>query len=522
MMSSPGGTNVPITEQAPLAAIDLGSNSFHLLIARPAEGELRVLEALSEKVQLGTGLEQSHLLDDQAQERALDCLRRFAQRIAGIPPQRVRIVGTNTLRVAHNARQFIRRASEILGHEVEVIAGREEARLIWLGVSHSTPASEGRRLVVDIGGGSTEFIIGENFDALGTESLHMGCVSWTERFFPDGVLTPGRFERAVLAARQEVLSIESAYRVLGWHEAVGASGTIRAVAQVCDAHGWCRDGVSREGLENIRERLLAFGRVGDVTLSGLPADRRGIFPAGVAILLGVFRQLGLEQMSVSPGALREGVLYDMLGRSADEDVRERTVRAMMRRHRVDTAQADRVAGLARELLRATAAAWELDDPEYARLLRWSALLHEIGFSVSHTRFHRHGAYLILNGDMAGFSRDEQQALAFLVRCHRRSIALAQLDDFEPATRTAMLRLCLLLRLACRLHHARSVEPLPALAVTARADGIELGFPHGWLDEHPLTRADLEQESDCFRAAGYRLDWREDVSPTTFPAAIPGH
>ena len=491
-----------------LAAIDLGSNSFHMVVAWQAHDEIRVHEGLSEKVQLGAGLDHNNCITEEAQQRALDCLARFAQRIQDIPRGRVRVVGTNTLRVARNSRAFLARAEALLGHDIEIVAGREEARLIYLGVSHYLPHDGAdRRLVVDIGGGSTELIIGSGFESLETESLHMGCVSYSARFFPEGAITEKAWRKAVTAAQREVLTIESDYRSIGWQAAVGASGTVKAIAQVCAANGWSEAGISREGLQTIRKRLLEFGQFDAIELDGLRQDRVPIFTAGVCILSGIFDQLGLEQMEVSPGALREGVLYDLIGRAAHEDVRERSILGMMHRYHVNQAQAQRVAASADALYLQACQALAIEDDVWRDVLRWSAMLHEVGLAVSHTQFHKHGAYLISNSDLPGFSRQDQQQLALLVRGHRRKVPAAVFDEAlaDDPDREQVINLCLLLRLAVRLHHARTDQsmPVPTLKVIKGRD-FELTFPPKWLEDHPLTFADFEEEQVFFDSAGYQL------------------
>ncbi|MCK0154074.1 exopolyphosphatase [Alcanivorax sp. S6407] len=487
-----------------LAAIDLGSNSFHMVVARQVHGEIQLMDGLSEKVQLGAGLDKDNRIDDDTQARALECLGRFAQRIAGIPRGSVRVVGTNTLRQARNARQFIDRAEEVLGHDIEIVAGREEARLIYLGVAHTLADDAGQRLVVDIGGGSTELIIGERFESSETESLHMGCVSFGRRFFGEGNITEKAFDKAVTAARQEVLSIHANYRRIGWQQSVGASGTIKAISLVCVENGWCDSGITLDGLKKARKRVLKAGSIEKLDLKGLREDRKAIFPSGLAILYGIFEQLGIEQMEVSSGALREGLLYDLLGRFSHEDVRERSIQSLMNRHHVERSQAERVCETATELFRQVAGDWQLNDEEMADTLRWGALLHELGLAVSHSQFHKHGAYLITNSDLPGFSRQEQEVVAVLVRGHRRKIPVSALEELPADEREPLLRLCLVLRIAARLHHARCDELIPAMKLKVKGNTLTLTFPSGWLDEHPLTLADLEQEQEYFQAAGCEL------------------
>lgn len=487
-----------------MAAIDLGSNSFHMVIARQEHQELRILESLSEKVQLGAGLDKKNNLTEEVQLRALDCLAKFAQRINDIPRENIRVVGTNTLRVARNARSFLAKVDDLLGVDVEIVAGREEARLIYLGVSHYLPDDCGdNRLVVDIGGGSTEFIIGSGFEAQETESLHMGCVSYSQRFFANGNISEAAFDKAVLSARQEVVTIQAAYRKLGWQQTVGASGTVKAIALVCEANGWSQQGITWEGLQQIRKALLKVDQAQDLRLKGLREDRRLIFPAGTAILFAIFEQLKLTEMTLAAGALREGALYDLLGRAGQEDVRERSIGAMMARYSVDGVQAERVVNTALMLFDQVKGSLALEHEHWRDTLRWAAWLHEVGQAVSHTQFHKHGAYLISNSDLPGFSRQEQEGLALLVRGHRRKIP--QLE-FEVEDGDQFFLLSLILRLAVCLHHARSEEPLPGVKLSIEKQTWSLNFPNQWLEEYPLTRMDLEQEVEYLSSVEIELSY----------------
>ncbi|MDQ8037116.1 MAG: exopolyphosphatase [Pedobacter sp.] len=492
------------TDEGLIAAVDLGSNSFHLAVARLDHGQIRLVTTLSEKVQLAAGLDEKDRLTEEAQSRALECLARFAQHLQGVAPKHLRVVGTNALRVAKNARAFADRAGKLLGQPVEIIAGREEARLIYLGVSQ-TLAGQGKRLVVDIGGGSTEFIIGEKHEPLATESLHMGCVSYTSRFFPDGQLSPKALEKAITAARQEVVSIEAAYRGIGWSKVVGSSGTIKAVQQIQQQLGLSADNgdISLKGLRELHRQLLKLGHVCDIDLPGLKEDRKSIMPAGLAILFGIFEELGIESMEYSDGALREGVLYDMVGRFRHEDMRDHSVQTMLARYHADTAQAARVTETALHLFRQASAQLVLNE-EDGDLLRWSAQIHEIGTAISHTSFHKHGAYLLKHSDMPGFSRQTQERLALLVGTHRRKIKAEHYNEILETGGLTLLRLSAILRLAVLLHHSRSREAPPLLRL--RSDGIvfDLQFPKGWLDAHPLSRADFAIESDVFAGTGLKL------------------
>lgn len=488
-----------------MAAVDLGSNSFHLAIARLDHGVIRLTDSQSEKVQLAAGLDAEGRLSDASQERALACLARFAQQLQGVEPKRLRIVATNALRVATNARDFVKQAERVLNHPIEIIAGREEARLIYVGVSQ-TLAGQGRRLVVDIGGGSTEFIIGERHEPLLTESLHMGCVSYTQRFFADGQLSAKSLDRAVTAAMQELSAIATSYRELGWDGAVGSSGTIKAVRTVMQQLGWAspEGRITADGMARLRERLLQYRDVRDVELPGLKDDRKLIMPAGFAIVSAVFESLGLEELDYSDGALREGVLHDLLGRYQDGDIRNRTVSSLQTRYALDTEFAERVADTASDLFAQTEVSLGLGEDDRSLLLR-AARLHEIGRAISHSGYHKHGAYLLQHSDLPGFSRPEQEALALLVGQHRRRLRPEQYSFLLNTGGVTLFRLCLLLRLAVLLHHSRSREPLPRLKLITDGMGFSLRFPRGWLSSHPLTQADLDEERDYLAGLGIALE-----------------
>ncbi|MDA0225766.1 MAG: exopolyphosphatase, partial [Proteobacteria bacterium] len=338
-----------------LAAVDLGSNSFHLQVGRVVDGQIYPLDAVRDAVRLGAGLTADKRIDRATQARALETLRRFRERLRGFPRAAVRAVGTNTLRVAKNAPQFLREAREALGFPIEVIAGREEARLIYVGVAHVLPPSGLKRLVIDIGGGSTEFIVGEGMAPQLTESLYMGCVSYSLRFFPEGRIDKGRMKAAELAARQEMSAMVRAYRGAGWQEAIGSSGTARSIEAILRENGFTQDGITREGLDRLRTLLIKHEGADHDRVPGLRAARAAVLPGGLAILVAVCDELGIEALRTSDGALRHGVLYDLLGRVRHEDMRESTVTQFMRRYQLDVAQAARVHALAMTLYDALAA-----------------------------------------------------------------------------------------------------------------------------------------------------------------------
>lgn len=488
---------------AEVAAVDLGSNSFHLMVAREQGPELQVLDRLREPVRLAAGVDSEKGLSAAVQERALDCLSRFGQRLAGIPADRVRIVGTKTLRKLRNSREFLKAAEKVLGHDIEIISGLEEARLVYAGVSHGlgAPAS---RLVVDIGGGSTELIIGRNAEPRLMESVSLGCVTHTQRFFEDGEITEKRFRKARLAARAELEFLEDRYRKVGWELAIGASGTVRGAWRVMRAKGWVDDEITREALEKTVELLLKTARTDKIDYPDLREDRRAVFPGGLAVLAGVFDSLRIERMQTSERALREGVIYDLLGRLTDRDIRGDTVAALAQRYSVDRAQAADVESTALRLLELVAGEWKLEKKPCQRLLGWAARLHECGLAIAHAGYHKHSEYLVRHADLPGFSQTEQRLLAALVRLHRGKFADSVWAELPESWVEPIQKLAVLLRLAVLLHRSRVPGERPRLQLAAGKRSLELKFPKNWLEEHPLTQADLELEADYLKPADFRL------------------
>lgn len=479
-----------------LAAIDMGSNSFHMVVARLVGSEIRTLERMGEKVQLGAGLDTNNNLTEEAQQRALDCLSRFAQRLGGMPPEAVQVVGTNALRVARNSHRFLARAEELLGYPVEIIAGREEARLIYLGVSHTLSDDIGQRLVIDIGGGSTEFIIGERFEALELDSLHMGCVSFRNLYFSEGKITRRQMDRAVTHGAQELLNIRQRFRSLGWQSAVGSSGSIKAISMVLATLKLTNGSITLVAMRELRRRLVDMGSTEKLGELGVRADRQSIFPAGFAILMAAFESLGIEDMTYADGALREGLLYDIAGRIQHEDVRDRTIQGLQDRYQVDQDHARAVEETAVAAFEQVADSWNLRTLADEEVLRWACRLHEIGLSISHSQYHKHGAYLLRYSDLPGFSQQFQRELATLVRGHRRKFSPAIFEAIDNPEDIRRLRyLCILIRLAVLLQHPRNQEAPPDFHLEAQGDRLTVRFPKNWLDHRPLTRADLDNERD---------------------------
>jgi exopolyphosphatase/guanosine-5'-triphosphate,3'-diphosphate pyrophosphatase len=483
-----------------LAAVDLGSNSFHLEIGRVVDGQIDPLDAVREVVRLGAGLTADKRIDRATQARALESLARLAERLRGFPRGKVRAVGTNALRVAKNAGPFLREARQALGFPIEVISGREEARLIYLGVAHALPAAEHRRLVVDVGGGSTEFIIGTGFEPRLTESLYMGCVSYSLKFFPDGRIDKARMKAAELAARQELAGIVRAYRAAGWDEAVGSSGTARSLGNILRENGFAAEGLTREGLERLRSLLIRHEKADPQRIAGLRPNRAPVLPGGLAIMGALFDELGVEAMRVSDAALRHGVLYDLLGRVEHRDMREATVAQFMRRYHIESAQAERVRNLSLLIYDALAPGAEREDDADRLLLEWAARVAEIGLSIAHAQYHKHSAYVLSNADMPGFSRMEQARLARIVLAHRGKLSKMQDAGLEAAD----WKLVFALRTASLILRSRSDARLPFLRVAADAGGFAIDLPQSWLDENPLSAAALEAEADHWKSVGMKL------------------
>lgn len=488
-----------------LAAIDMGSNSFHLAIARVDHGEVKKVASMSEKVQLAAGLDENKNLTEAAQQRGLACLSRFVGRLGSVQPNRLRIVATNALRQAKNGHEFIQKAAEILPKHIEIIAGREEARLIYLGVSH-TMVNSGRRLVIDIGGGSTELIIGEEFEPIHTESLQMGCVAFTKAFFVDGEINQKSFDKAVVAARKELSGIANTYKEAGWDTVVGSSGTIKACRQITVNMGWSneKEELTRDGLDKLKEKLLKYKHVAEMEFDGLKEDRRAVLPAGIAILYAIFDVLELDKLVYSDGALREGVMYDLLGRFQHEDIRDRSVQALMGRYNADPKQAERVVNMAQHLFDGVADSLKLTT-EDSDLLRRAAYLHEIGLAISHAGYHRHGAYLLQHSDIAGFSQIDQNHLSHLVAHHRRKLRSDARVDVMKVGGNKLVYLCLLLRLAVLLNHSRSDQMLPAIELSVgNAQQWQLSVS-GNAAQWPLLVADLHDEQAQFKHWDVELD-----------------
>lgn len=497
-------STMPESQELPehIAAIDLGSNSFHMVVARTSHGEIRTLDRLGEKVQLAAGMTESGQLTEEAQLRALECLRRFSQRIKELDASSVQIVATNALRVARNRRAFIRRAEAVIGFPIEIISGREEARLIYLGVSHTLSDDVGKRLVIDIGGGSTEFIIGEHFEPKVLESLQMGCISFRDHFFSDGRITESNFKRATNRAALELLAVKQHFSDYGWDSCVGASGSIKTVFTAAQYMGLADEVLTMDTLKKVKDKVIELGHINYLAEVGIKKDRQSIFPPGFAILYACFEELGIQSMVLTGGALREGLLYDMIGRKRHEDVRERSINCMQKRYDVDTARAKIAELTVLHAFDQVARPWEL-TAEDRQLLIWASSVFEVGMAIAHSQYHKHGAYLIRYSELPGFTKLSQLHLSTIVRLHRRKFALEHFDEMKDSEKIRLQKLCILFRLAVILTAARNCEET-SFRLKVLKNQLALDMGENWLEQHPLTLLNLENEKEYLRKAGFSL------------------
>ncbi|PPD47926.1 MAG: exopolyphosphatase [Methylobacter sp.] len=488
-----------------VAAVDLGSNSFHMIVCSLNNGKLITLDQLKEMVRLASGLDKNNVLDAATQQRALACLERFGQRIRNFPPESVRIVGTNTLRAAKNAQQFLVKAEQALNHPIHIISGIEEARLIYQGVAFSLAAQGNLRLVMDIGGGSTEYIIGSGETPHNKESLHMGCVSVSNWFFPDGKLSKEAFTKAVLFAQQQLEPLETKFERGNWDEAIGASGSLRSIARVLELKNWSNNGITRAGLDLLVSHLNQCTHINELNLPELDTERLPVFPGGLAIAYATFKSLNIDQMTLSDGALREGLIQDLLGRIYDQDIRSATTQLIAERYHTDQRHAARIKQTIHYILEnATTQMAFAGDEDCRQFIDWAADLHEIGQDIAHSQYHKHSAYIIENGDLAGFSKQDQILLATIIRSHRRKFSFSRFLNLPAPWNQCAPYITLILRLAVLLRRNRHDDDLPAFKISLSKSKMVLAFPKDWLAQSPLTYTDLTQEADYLRDEGFTL------------------
>lgn len=509
---------MPINEKTArpqeFAAVDLGSNSFHMVIARVVDGAMQIIGRLKQRVHLADGLDSNNMLSEEAMERGLACLSLFAERLQGFDPSSVCIVGTHTLRQALNAPEFLKRAEKVIPYPIEIIAGNEEARLIFMGVEHTQP-EKGRKLVIDIGGGSTELVIGEDFEPRLVESRRMGCVSFAQMYFPGGTINAENFQRARVAATQKLETLAWQFRIQGWDVALGASGTIKAAYEVLLALGE-KDGIiTPERLKKLIAEVVKFKNFDELSLPGLSDERKAVFAPGLAILCGVFDALAINELRLSDGALREGVLYEMEGRFRHQDIRSRTAQSLANQYNIDREQARRVLETTMHMFEQ----WQaqnpkLTNPQLTALLKWAAMLHEVGLNINHSGMHRHSAYILQNSDLPGYNQEQQLMMATLVRYHRKAIKLDDLPRFTLFKKKHYLPLIQLLRLGVLLNNQRQATTTPpTLRLRTDDNHWTLSFPNDWFSQNALVLFDLEREQEYWEAVtGWRLKVEEEQSP----------
>ncbi|STQ77376.1 exopolyphosphatase [Grimontia hollisae] len=493
----------PTEKPREIAAIDLGSNSFHMVVARVVGQSLQIISRHKQRVRLASGLDDHKNLDNAAIDRGVDCLAMFAERLQGFDEQNVRVAATFTLREARNSQVFVRRARNVFPYPIEIIPGVEEARLIYLGVCHTQPG-EGKKLVVDIGGGSTELVIGNGFNPLLVTSKHMGCVSYNQRFFNDGQISVRGFAQAQLTAELKLKSIARQYKDCGWNEAMGSSGTIKAIREVLIASGHEDGIITRKRLDDLIDQVITFKSARTLTLPGLPEERQPVFAAGLAILSGVFHALNIDSMVFSSGALREGLLYEMEERFQHCDIRSRTASDLAQRYHIDLQHAENVQQIAEHFYLQAEPQLSPKKAELAILLSWAALLHEVGLSIAHSGFHKHSAYILQNTNLPGFNQEQQTVLATLTRFHRKALKLADMPEFTLFKVKHIYPLIRSLRLACVLNVQRSGEPVKDVKLETNDDCWSLTFPENGLNQNTLLAADLETEKNYWEAVGWKL------------------
>ncbi|VAW45132.1 Exopolyphosphatase [hydrothermal vent metagenome] len=493
-------------DQSLYAAIDLGSNSFHMIIARETHGQFQVIDKHKEMVRLRTGLDKDGNLTDKAFQAGIECLERFGQRLKAIPNKNIRAVGTNTLRNAKNSQTFLKQGKQALGHSIKIISGQEEARLIYLGVSHGLPTNDDQRLVMDIGGGSTEYIIGQHVENSHLTSTEMGCISITQAFFSKGEITESKMNKAIAHCRQILRPHRSKLNKQGWDIAIGASGSIKAIGKIIELNDWNDSGITLKSMLKLNQKLIESNSIQNIKLEGLKDERRPVFAGGLAILIATFIELNIEQMQVSVNALREGLILDSLGRIYAEDIREISVKAMQKWMKVDTLQADHILNTAKVLHKQAKKTWELQSPDYdfKCLLKWAIMLHETGIAISYKRYQHHSAYLISQSDMAGFDQQEKQMLSALMLNHRGKFDTSIYNEIDESITQQLIYLTLILRLAVRIHRGRDFELTKPLLSIKNSNEIHLEFEDSWLKEHPLTQLDLETEAKHLNAIDFTL------------------
>lgn len=484
------------------AAVDLGSNSFHMIVAEINNHQLHIIDRHKDMVRLANGLDENGYLSISKMDEAIASLEKIGQRIAHIPRTHLRIVGTNTLRKAKNSEIFLARAAIALAKPIDIISGREEARILYLGVAHSLASNQGKRLVIDIGGGSTELIIGEDFNPLVRESLHMGCVSYTKKFFSDGRISKSNWKKAVLNAQRQLLPIVSKYKNIGWSIVIGASGSMRSTAKVILENEFSVYGIDNVGIEKLIDYCINLGNIDKLNeVVGLSSRRQPVFIGGLAIIKALFDSLSVINIQTSTGALREGIVYDLSGRLHHNDIRQRTIDHLIKQFEIDKGHSQRVKSTSDSIVKLSnikLTQRQLD------LLDWSASLHELGLNISHSHFEKHAAYIISHAEMPGFSYQEQLKLSVIVALLRRKIKNEWFEKLSEKQLQEVLYLLIIFRLATLLNRPRTEEYIALNSIEVTRNKVKITFKEGWLQSHPLTHEDLQSEARYLKSLDVEL------------------
>lgn len=484
------------------AAVDLGSNSFHMVIVHVVNGSVQIIGKIKQKVRLAAGLDENLALDDISMERGWQCLQVFSERLQDIPPSNIKIVATATLRLATNAHVFIRKAEEILNHKLEVISGEEEARQIYLGVAY-TSANQGNSLVIDIGGASTEIIIGNDMQPIHLKSLDMGCVTFMERYFEKGALSQDNFNQAKQAAKLLISDVADAFLCFDWENCLGASGTPQAITEILVAQG-ISDAIRLDYLYHLEKQCIDCENINTLNIDGLEESRKAIFPSGLAILISLFESLNIKHMNISGGALREGLIYGMLDNITENDRRQQSLNQAKHRYHIDSSHANMVKQVALTLCHQLCAQQNICHLDTETILGAAAQLHEIGLHIEYKRHHEHGEYILTHIDLPGFTRLQRAAIRDLVAQHRLNIENTVFEKYHEDYRPMLKGLLRVLRIAVVLCLRRQNKHIPDVRLTCEEDKWTLTFPEGWLKSHPLINAELANECWLQHKAGSEL------------------
>ena len=484
------------------AVIDLGSNSFHMLITRQLANSVQVVDKVKRKVRLASGLDKNNLLSETAIARGLECLSFFAERLQDIPPDNIRIVATATVRLATNRDLFLSAANHVLGHKIVLLSGLQEAENIYLGVAH-TSCSAKDKLVLDIGGASTELIIGSGFSIKHAISVDMGCVTFNKLFFADGKITKNSFSNATAHAKKTLAPHLTHYKALGWQAVLGGSGTIQALAEVLMFEKKPAL-ITLTFLHQIKTKIQQFNYIDDIRIGGLSSERIPVFASGLTILIALFESLNIDQLQLSSGALREGLLYEMLPNSRNIAIRYRTLNGLSLKFHIDTLHAQRIQNQVTTLLGNFAPTWQLVDENHAQLLNAATSLHEIGLLLEYKRHQQHGAYLLNNADIPGFEQAERQFIAAMVKLYKGGIDVELLKSLSIMSFNHACYYLAILRLAIILCRRRQDDVLPDYQAKVDENTIYLCLPELWLQQHPLIADELLQEHKELQKIGLRL------------------